>query len=85
MTSDPEPFVTFSGDELAPLHSLGPTIQCPSCGGTHLVHCSSESPANQGSRGTLQFYRCADKTFLAGINQRSILSNPNRHERDLHV
>lgn len=66
-------FVAVGANELT--QSLGGFIVCPSCGENHEIKCSSEDPANKGKSVKLQFYKCGDKTFLAGINGKKFMPN----------
>lgn len=56
---------------------LGATIECPHCGGTHVVENAQQVDTATGKlveTKTLQFYRC-DKTgdaYLCGIKGRAI-------------
>ena len=63
-------YVAVGNDELG--DKLGKTINCPSCGGQHDIKCSSEDPANEGRIATLQYYKCGDTTYLAGINGKAM-------------
>lgn len=61
------PYIAVGNDELGDY--LQPTIHCPHCKQQHEIECSSEDPRNKGKSVTLQFYKCGDRTYLAGINR----------------
>ena len=65
------PYVAIGNDQLG--DNLPPTITCSHCRQQHLIQCSSEDTANAGNSVTLQFYKCGEKTYLAGINRQEIL------------
>lgn len=67
------PFVAFSNEQLG--SQLPPFITCPHCCQEHEIQCSSSNPANQDNTINLQFYKCGDKTYLAGINRQQIISH----------
>lgn len=77
MTNDPTPnYIAVGADELG--ERLGRTIRCTRCGGTHAVEYSGPSTIHHpdgttsvGPAGTLQFYRCGDGLFLAGVGGRA--------------
>jgi hypothetical protein len=57
----------ISNDELGP--PLGSTISCPHCGQEHAIH-HGERVLDDGTRepsDILQFYKCGDTVYLAGI------------------
>jgi len=62
------PFVAFSNRELAGNPELRPgdTIECPSCGGRHLV----------GGGSTLLTYSCGGGSFVAAIDGKSLVGLP---------
>ena len=64
------PYIAIGNDELGP--DLEPTIRCPLCNQNHPVECSSSDPRNDGSSISLQFYKCGERMFLAGINGQSL-------------
>lgn len=66
-------FIAVGADELT--QTLGRLITCPSCGEKHEIKCSSEDPVNKGKAVKLQFYKCGEKTFLAGINGKRLMPN----------
>lgn len=64
-------------DELGP--PLNDTIKCPHCGADHAIENSepsrtlhSDGTESVGPAGLLQFYRCGDKSYLAGIRGHSV-------------
>lgn len=64
-------------DELGP--PLNDTIKCPHCGADHAIEnsgpsktISSDGTVGVGPAGMLQFYRCGENLYLAGIQGRSI-------------
>lgn len=63
-------FLAVGNDELG--DSLSLSIICPHCKQSHPIECSSSNPRNDNKSLTLQFYKCGDKTYLAGINNRRI-------------
>jgi hypothetical protein len=68
--------LAIGNDELG--GPLGPSVECPHCGQQHAVEDSGPSTSSDGTSGPaglLQFYRCpkVDKTFLCGIERRSIM------------
>lgn len=78
MTNDATPsYVAIGADELG--EYLGKTIRCTRCGGTHAIEDSAPSTihhpdgtTSEGPAGTLQFYRCGDDLFLAGVEGRAL-------------
>lgn len=77
MNNDPHNnYVAIGADELG--ERLGRTIRCTRCGATHAVEDSgpstihhSDGTTSEGPAGTLQFYRCGDDLFLAGVEGRA--------------
>jgi hypothetical protein len=67
----PYSYIAIGNDELG--EELQNFIVCPHCNEQHEVQCSSTNPANRGNLLTIQFYKCGDKTYLAGINRKSYL------------
>lgn len=67
------PFAAIGNEQLG--SQLPPFIVCPHCHQKHEITCSSSEPSDQGNRITLQFYKCGDKTYLAGIDHRQISSH----------
>ena len=73
-----EPFIAVGEEELG--RPLGKTIKCSRCGKRHLVKNADSartwSPITNewtdGNTGMLQFYKCGDDLFLAGILGREI-------------
>ena len=53
---------------------LGKTINCPHCGCQHPIEFGkSEQPDGTWKESTfLSFYKCGEKTYLAGIKGRAI-------------
>ncbi|MFM2134466.1 MAG: hypothetical protein RL156_1747 [Bacteroidota bacterium] len=67
-----EPFIAIGNDELG--GALGDTITCPTCGGEHVIEQSGPSKYLQsdgtwgvGPAGLMQFYKCGEDTYVAGI------------------
>lgn len=60
-------YVAFGNDELARLPAIraGDEIDCPVCGGRHVVEDSTPP--------MLLFYNCGDKTYMAGLNGRNTM------------
>lgn len=58
-----------SNEELAAAPPLEDTIECPHCGNFHIVR------TTKSEKGTmsLQSYRCGEKTYLAGIDNKSVM------------
>ena len=77
MTNDTPPnYLAIGADEFG--ESLGKTIHCRKCGKTHVIEDSGPSTIHHpdgttsvGPAGTLQFYRCGNDTFLAGVEGRA--------------
>ena len=72
-----DPFIAIGNDELG--EPLQATIRCGKCGQEHPVENSGPSTTyhadgtkSQGESGLLQFYRCGDKTYLAGIRGKEL-------------
>ena len=78
MNTDPHnSYVAIGADELG--EYLGKTIRCTRCGATHAIEDSGPSTIHRpdgttsvGPAGTLQFYRCGNDTFLAGVKGRAL-------------
>ena len=63
----------IGSDELKACKPLGDFILCP-CGKRHRIE-YGEQILSDGSRipcRTLAFYKCGDKTYLAGINGKDV-------------
>ena len=72
MSEDKEiPFLAVGADELG--DELPSAIECPMCMGMHDIQ-NSEGTDQTGKKtiGTLQFYKCGDSTYLAGIKGKMI-------------
>lgn len=78
MSNDDTPtnYLAIGANELG--EHLGKTIRCRQCGGTHAIEDSGPSTIHHpdgttsvGPAGTLQFYRCGDALFLAGVEGRA--------------
>lgn len=67
------PMLAVGSDELGDY--LGDTIKCPHCGEDHPIENGKEKNPKTGElekSTVLQFYKCGDKAYLAGIKGRSI-------------
>jgi hypothetical protein len=71
------PFIAIGNNELGP--PLLDTIKCPICGTDHVIENSGPSTVlhadgteSVGESGTLQFYRCGEGVYLAGIEGRQV-------------
>lgn len=63
------PFIAIGNEELDNAPLLGDTIVCPQCGKTHNIQ-YGKKVLKDGTRvesNMLAFYKCGDKSFLAGI------------------
>ena len=56
--------MAIGNDEIARAPALGKSIKCGLCGKRHQVKDSVDST---GVKGTLQFYKCGGKTYVAGM------------------
>lgn len=66
--SDYVPFIAIGNDELGDfLHTF---VNCPHCGEQHEIQCSSQDSMNKDKPVTLQFYKCGEKSYLVGINNK---------------
>ena len=78
MNNDPHNnYVAIGADELG--EYLGRTIRCRHCGETHVIEDSRPSTIyypdgtkGVGPAGALQFYRCGDTLYLAGVEGRAL-------------
>jgi len=71
-------YLAVGNDELG--DKLSKTISCPHCSEQHDIKCSSEDSANEGKTVTLQFYKCGDTTYLAGINGKAMPSRNSTND-----
>lgn len=74
--------IAIGNNELG--NPLGKTIKCPHCNKRHQIENSGPSKTyhhdgtvTEGPSGHLQFYKCGDKTYLAGIEGRAIRNRSN--------
>ena len=67
------PYIGFTDSQFddAPPITEGARIWCPHCFGEHEVQ--SSTGTNRDFQITLWFYRCGEKLYLAGINDRLIM------------
>lgn len=49
----------------------GMGIECPHCHGLHTVECGKDGNGKKTS--LILYYKCGEKTFLAGIDGKSLL------------
>lgn len=68
--------MSIGPDDLGP--DLPRMISCEMCGEDHEVHDSTGTTTDENGntktvKGTLQYYNCGDKTYLAGIQGKSII------------
>jgi transcription elongation factor Elf1 len=75
-----DPYIGFNNDTLekSPRISKGYRIRCPHCNKLHLVECGTDKDGKENT--FLLFYQCGDKSYLAGINGRSVV----RTKADIH-
>jgi len=66
------PFIAFGNDELGVPLRKGDLIDCPLCARIHPIPCSKDAVTGKETNIVL-FYKCGKKTYLAGIDGRSIL------------
>lgn len=73
------PYVAFESADLAkqPKLQSGDSVMCPRCGESHQV---------QGAKGgsapdALMVYSCLGRTFLAGIDGKSVINSPKREDK----
>lgn len=77
MTTDCTPFTAIGPDELG--SDLPQTISCDMCGEDHEIHGSTGTTTDEhGNKksvtGTLQYFTCNGKTYIAGIKGKSIIT-----------
>lgn len=68
----PKGFFAIGNDELAqgaPIKK-GDLIDCPHCGKRHRI---SLGKTGGIENNTLQFYKCGEKAYLAGVNGRNVM------------
>jgi hypothetical protein len=70
------PFVAFGNGELT--EPAPWTVHCQECGEFHVVHDSvgittHPDGSKHETKGTLQFYKCGDTTYLAGVMGKSVM------------
>lgn len=66
---------SFSNKELKQKPDLGDFILCPHCQNRHLIKYGNKvlSDGTKEPTKLLAFYRCGDKTYLAGIDGKNIM------------
>lgn len=64
-----EPFVAIGNDQLVGHIEEGDLVPCAVCTGEHQVKCSL---LDNGAKGSLLFYTCKNKSYLAGIDGKHI-------------
>ena len=66
------PYVGFGNDTLdkQPPLKKGDSVNCPNCKKIHPVECGTSDGKESD---LLLFYRCGNKSYLAGINGKSIV------------
>ena len=65
----------IGNEELVNKPVVGKTIECPQCDGTHEVEYGEEI-LKDGTKilcDLISFYKCGEKTYLCGVNGKSIL------------
>lgn len=72
-----EPMFGISDAELnsKPQVSEGSSIDCPVCGGTHILESATKVAPEvpDMNDGLLMFYKCGDKIYLGAIKGRSVI------------
>lgn len=72
------PFIAIGNDELGDPLKEGDSIQCHHCYKTHPIKCGRDSKTKEKTNLIL-FYSCGEKSYLAGIDGKSILiKDPQR-------
>lgn len=66
------PFVSFGNDELSQQPDIGEGdfVACPNCGEPHKVEVST---SDAGNCMTLEFYKCGEQLYLAGVDGKSVV------------
>ncbi len=66
---------SISNDELNKAQSLSDFILCPNCGECHIIQYGDKVLPNGAKEKSniLAFYKCRDKTYLAGFNGKNIM------------
>lgn len=66
-------FLAVGNEELEgqPEIKKGDMFDCPHCPDKHVLECGTD-PKNGKESTMLLFYRCGDKTYLAGLNGKLI-------------
>jgi len=70
--------LAIGAEELKEAPNLGETIICHMCGEEHLIE-YGQRVFKDGSKvedKTLAFFKCGEKTYLAGINGKDIRKRP---------
>ena len=73
MSEDTVPFMAVGNDELG--EQLGKTIKCPHCLQEHEITTGTVKDQVTGEQipsDILQFYKCGDTTYLAGIKGKRV-------------
>ena len=68
------PFVAFGNDELDAAPTLGDTIICDMCGKEHKIEYGKKvnEDGTKSPSKLLAYFKCGDKSYLAGINGKDI-------------
>ena len=61
----------IGNDELKRMPKLKSYVKCPRCGMKHKVE---HSTAEDGSPGTLAFFKCDGRAYLAGLQGKDVTS-----------
>lgn len=65
------PFVAFGNEELAGNPKVGKTAKCPKCSKQHKVKYGTNTKTGKEFK-LLAFVSCGKKTYLVGVNQKTI-------------